>query len=57
MYNKNALTTATTQLPDERQPMIGDRVERVFVIDCVNDANNVGATQLEFELCVTLFHR
>jgi hypothetical protein len=37
--------------------MIGDRVERVFVIDCVNDANNVGATQLEFELCVTLFHR
>ena len=36
--------------------MIGDWIKSVFVVDGVNDANNVGPTQLEFQLSVALFN-
>lgn len=45
---------STARVPDERQPVVGDRVEGVLVVDRVDDANDVGASDLIFELRVAL---
>ena len=36
--------------------MISDWIQSIFIIDGINDADNVGATQLVFKLSVTLFN-
>jgi len=41
-------------VPDERQPVVGDGVEGVLVVDGVDDADDVGASDLVFQLGIAL---
>jgi len=42
------LTDVDTELTEIRKPVDGDSIERVRVVDGVDDANDVGLADLEF---------